>query len=88
MIIPHEDNRQIRSDACQFQVRKFVIRREIPSKREGCKPNSKAPKIQRLITPERLQRKRRIIMVRRRRAEASKEAAVRTLQSPESAHEY
>merc|ERR1712184_72441 len=40
-------------------VRQYVVRREVPSKKEGGKPKSKAPKIQRLITPERLQRKRR-----------------------------
>lgn len=43
-------------------VRKYVIRREIPVKegaKEGAKPRSKAPKIQRLVTPQRLQRKRR-----------------------------
>merc|ERR1711941_111917 len=32
-------------------VRQFVVRREIPSKKEGGKPKTKAPKIQRLITP-------------------------------------
>merc|ERR1712232_716817 len=31
-------------------VRMYVVRREIPSKKEGGKPKSKAPKIQRLIT--------------------------------------
>merc|ERR1711879_362314 len=40
-------------------VRQFVVRREIASKKEGGKPKTKAPKIQRLITPDRLQRKRR-----------------------------
>lgn len=43
-------------------VRKYVIRREIPVKegaKEGAKPRSKAPKIQRLVTPQGLQRKRR-----------------------------
>lgn len=43
-------------------VRKYVIRREIPLKegaKEGAKPRSKAPKIQRLVTPQGLQRKRR-----------------------------
>lgn len=37
-------------------VRKFVIRRKI--EKEGKKPYTKAPRIQRLVTPERLQRKR------------------------------
>ncbi|WFC97662.1 40S ribosomal protein S6 [Malassezia yamatoensis] len=39
-------------------VRKYVIRRTIEPKKEGAKPYTKAPKIQRLITPQRLQRKR------------------------------
>lgn len=39
-------------------MRKYVIRRTIEPKKEGAKPKTKAPKIQRLITPQRLQRKR------------------------------
>lgn len=39
-------------------MRKYVIRRTIEPKKEGAKPYTKAPKIQRLITPQRLQRKR------------------------------
>lgn len=39
-------------------VRKYVIRREIPAKSDDKKPSSKAPKIQRLVTPISLQRKR------------------------------
>jgi len=54
-------------------VRKFVIRRTIA--REDKKEYTKAPKIQRLITPQRLQRKRRRIATKRRRAESSKEQA-------------
>ncbi|KAI9832453.1 MAG: 40S ribosomal protein S6 [Phylliscum demangeonii] len=56
-------------------VRKFVIRREIQPKGEGKKPYTKAPKIQRLVTPQRLQHKRHRIALKRRRAEASKDAA-------------
>lgn len=56
-------------------VRKFVIRREVQPKGEGKKPYTKAPKIQRLITPQRLQHKRHRIALKRRRAEASKDAA-------------
>ncbi len=40
-------------------VRKYVIRREIAPKVEGGKVKTKAPKIQRLVTPVTLQRKRR-----------------------------
>jgi len=56
-------------------VRKYVIRREIQPKVEGKKAFSKAPKIQRLVTPQRLQHKRHRIALKRRRAEAAKDAA-------------
>merc|ERR1712137_1262719 len=56
-------------------VRMYVVRREIPSKKEGGKPKTKAPKIQRLITPERLQRKRRRAALIRRQREHSKQQA-------------
>ena len=55
--------------------RKFVIRREVQPKGEGKKPYTKAPKIQRLVTPQRLQHKRHRIALKRRRAEAQKDAA-------------
>ncbi|KAJ3104611.1 40S ribosomal protein S6 [Phlyctochytrium bullatum] len=56
-------------------VRKYVIRREVASKKEGGKALSKAPKIQRLVTPLTLQRRRHINSVKRRKSEAAKEAA-------------
>jgi small subunit ribosomal protein S6e len=56
-------------------VRKFVIRREVQPKAEGAKPYTKAPRIQRLVTPQRLQHKRHRIALKRRQAEASKDAA-------------
>lgn len=56
-------------------VRQFAIRREVQPKGEGKKAYTKAPKIQRLVTPQRLQRKRHAIALKRRRAEANKEAA-------------
>jgi small subunit ribosomal protein S6e len=56
-------------------VRQFVVRREVPSKKEGGKPVSKAPKIQRLITPDRLQRKRRRATLIRKQREHSKTQA-------------
>ncbi|ETI27818.1 40S ribosomal protein S6-B [Cladophialophora carrionii CBS 160.54] len=56
-------------------VRKFVIRREVVPKKEGAKPYTKAPKIQRLVTPQRMQHKRHRIALKRRRAEAAKDAA-------------
>ncbi len=59
----------------QDDVRQFVIRREVQPKGEGKKSYTKAPKIQRLVTPQRIQHKRRRIALKRRRAEASKDAA-------------
>jgi len=56
-------------------VRKFVIRREVQPKGEGKKPYTKAAKIQRLVTPQRLQRKRALRATKRKRAESSKNAA-------------
>ncbi|KAL9104771.1 MAG: hypothetical protein Q9163_000321 [Psora crenata] len=56
-------------------VRKFVIRREVQPKGEGKKPYTKAPRIQRLVTPQRLQHKRHLLALKRRQTEASKDAA-------------
>ncbi|CAH7686393.1 40S ribosomal protein S6 [Phakopsora pachyrhizi] len=54
-------------------VRKFVVRREVKSaKNPDAKPYTKAPKIQRLVTPIRLQRRRHIRALHRRRNEAQK----------------
>ncbi|CCJ28128.1 unnamed protein product [Pneumocystis jirovecii] len=55
-------------------VRKFVIRREI-CKNEGKKSYTKAPKIQRLVTPVTLQRKRRRLKHKREIAEKQRQAA-------------
>ena len=53
----------------------YVVRKPLPEK-EGRKPGkTKAPKIQRLITPQRLQRKRHHRALKRRRMQASKDAA-------------
>ncbi|KAK0430565.1 40s ribosomal protein s6-b [Armillaria borealis] len=55
-------------------VRKYVIRREVKSgKKENAKPYTKAPKIQRLVTPIRLQRGRHLCSVKRRKLEHQKE---------------
>ncbi|KAK6604710.1 ribosomal protein S6e [Botrytis cinerea] len=56
-------------------VRKFVIRREVQPKGEGKKVYTKAPKIQRLVTPQRLQHKRHRLALKRRNAERTKDAA-------------
>jgi len=49
-------------------VRKYVIRKPLKQK-EGKKAKSKAPKIQRLITPARIQRKRKTLALKKKRAE-------------------
>jgi len=56
-------------DVCQY-----VIKRPLPQK-EGKKQKFKAPKIQRLITPAVLQRKRHKVALKRRRAEKNRLAA-------------
>ncbi|KAF8416751.1 40S ribosomal protein S6 [Tirmania nivea] len=55
-------------------VRKYVVRREVKPKNTD-KTYTKAPKIQRLVTPQRLQHKRHRIALKKRRAEAAKDAA-------------
>ncbi|XP_039435068.1 40S ribosomal protein S6 [Culex pipiens pallens] len=55
-------------------VRQFVVKRPLPEK-DGKKAKSKAPKIQRLITPVVLQRKRHRLAIKKRRVESRKEAA-------------
>jgi len=61
----------------QDDVRKYVTvyKREVPAKKEGKKPTTKAPKIQRLITPLALQRKRHRIALKKRRFEKNKQEA-------------
>ncbi|RYP93787.1 hypothetical protein DL770_000159 [Monosporascus sp. CRB-9-2] len=56
-------------------VRKYVIRREVQPKGEGKQPYTKAPKIQRLVTPQRLQHRRHRIALKRRQAEKVKDEA-------------
>ncbi|KAG9318197.1 40S ribosomal protein S6 [Chiua virens] len=58
-------------------VRKYVVRREVTSaKKENAKPYTKAPKIQRLVTPIRLQRRRHLRSLNRRRSDRQKEQKV------------
>lgn len=57
-----------RDNVCQF-----VVRKPLPQK-DGKKERSNAPKIQRLTTPLRLQRKRHRLVVKRQRAENRKKA--------------
>jgi len=53
--------------------RQYVIKREI--KKDGKKPYFKSPKIQRLVTPQRLQRKRAYINEKKQRTANSKKQA-------------
>lgn len=55
-------------------VRQYVVRRPLPVK-EGKKQQTKAPKIQRLVTPLVLQRKRHRLALKRRRATKKREDA-------------
>jgi len=55
-------------------VRKYVIRRELPQK-EGKPKRTKAPKIQRLVTPVTVQRKRHLLAIKKKRAVKSKAEA-------------
>lgn len=55
-------------------VRRFVVRRPLP-KKEGKKERFAAPKIQRLVTPNVLQRKRHRLAVTKKRQAAAKEQA-------------
>jgi len=55
-------------------VRKYVVRREVTSKKkENAKPYTKAPKIQRLVTPLRLQRRRHVNSLKKRKLVSQKE---------------
>jgi small subunit ribosomal protein S6e len=55
-------------------VRKYVVRRELPQK-EGKKKRTVAPKIQRLVTPVRLQRRRALIAEKKARYNKTKAEA-------------
>ncbi|XP_050069987.1 40S ribosomal protein S6 isoform X1 [Anopheles maculipalpis] len=54
-------------------VRRYVVKRPLDVK-AGKKPRFKSPKIQRLITPVVLQRKRHRLLIKKRRSEARREA--------------
>lgn len=55
-------------------VRQYIIKRALPVK-EGKPQSYKAPKIQRLITPARLQRKRHLLSLKRKRGEKARQEA-------------
>ena len=54
-------------------VRQYVVQK--PLNKDGKKPRTKAPKIQRLVTPRALQRKRRCIALKQQRTKKNKEEA-------------
>ncbi|XP_036135013.1 40S ribosomal protein S6-like [Molossus molossus] len=54
-------------------VRQYVVRK--PLNKEGKKPRTKAPKIQRLVTPHVLQHKRRRVALKKQRIKKNKEEA-------------
>ncbi|KAH0508291.1 40S ribosomal protein S6 [Microtus ochrogaster] len=54
-------------------VRQYVVRK--PLNKEGKKPRTKAPKIQRLVTPRVLQHKRQRIALKKQRTKKNKEEA-------------
>merc|ERR1712018_396750 len=54
-------------------VCQYIIKRPLPAK-EGKKQKYKAPKVQRLVTPIMLQRKRHRLALKRRRAEKNRQA--------------
>lgn len=58
----------------QDDVKKYVVKRPLQAK-EGKKPKMKAPKIQRLITPITLQRKRHRLALKKKRVLKTKEQA-------------
>ena len=55
-------------------VRQYVVRRKLPPK-EGKKPKTKAPKIQRLVTPVVLQRKRHRLALKKKWGEKARAEA-------------
>merc|ERR1712157_140279 len=62
----------------QDDVRQYIIRRPVATpegKPEPKKPKTKAPKIQRLVTPQRLQRRRKVMALKRDRANKAKQEA-------------
>merc|ERR1712113_1217835 len=61
-------NLQKEDNVCQY-----VIKRPLPAK-DGKKQKYKAPKVQRLVTPIMLQRKRHRVALKRRRAEKNRQA--------------
>lgn len=56
---------------------KYVVSREVPAGKDAKtqKPSFKRPKVQRLVTPARLQHKRQVKALKRKRSEATRALA-------------
>jgi len=69
-----EYDQRLKKAVFKDDVRKYVVRREIPPKegKEKSRKKSKAPKIQRLVTPLTLQRKRRRESIKKKSLAKSK----------------
>jgi len=67
-------------------VRQYIIRRPLPQKEGQTKIKTKSPKIQRLVTPVRLQRKRAVMAKKRYRAQKGREAMLSRQHSRSSNH--
>merc|ERR1711982_147135 len=67
-------NRRLINLTKEDNVCQYVIRKPLPVK-EGKKAQFKAPKVQRLVTPIMLQRKRHRLALKRKRAEKNRQAA-------------
>ncbi|KAF4024934.1 hypothetical protein G4228_016743 [Cervus hanglu yarkandensis] len=65
--------RKLFSLSKEDDVRQYVVRK--PLNKDGKKPRTKAPKIQRLVTPRVLQHKRRRIALKKQRTKKNKEEA-------------
>ena len=65
--------RKLFSLSKEDDVRQYVVRK--PLNKEGKKPRTKAPKIQRLVTPRVLQHKRQHIALKKQRKKNKEEAA-------------
>ncbi|KAK7797589.1 hypothetical protein U0070_014611 [Myodes glareolus] len=64
---------EVAANALEDDVHQYVVRK--PLNKEGKKPRTKAPKIQRLVTPRVLQHKCRRIALKKQRTKKTKEEA-------------
>nr|ADD84626.1 40S ribosomal protein S6 [Pyricularia oryzae] len=71
----HQDPQVLRPQQGRTMCASTSFAGEVQPKGEGKKPYTKAPKIQRLVTPQRLQHKRHRIALKKRQSEKVKDAA-------------